>query len=252
VSILPIISRRVASDVERNWLMAAMPSTARQELLAASDVIGLRVGDLIARENTPIDAAWFPDTGCLSVTAGVDQRQVEVGTIGWEGMFGVPLLLGIDVTAFRCIVQVPGTALRVRRERLADIALRYAEVGDLLRRYGNAWMNQVGRIAACNAVHTTEERLARWLLITHDRVPTEVLPLTHEFLSVMLGVRRASVTIAAHALQEAGLIQYHRGHVRVLDRAGLEGAACECYQFLQSEYTTVRAPRLIDHRAGPL
>ena len=230
--------------------MAALPPSARDELVAASDVIGLRVGDLIAQEHTPLDAAWFPDSGCLSITACVDHRQVEVGTVGWEGMFGVPLLLGADVTAFRCIVQVPGTALRIRRERLAEIALRHTEVGDLLRRYGNAWMNQVGRIAACNAVHTTDERLARWLLITHDRVPTEVLPLTHEFLSIMLGVRRASVTIAARALQEAGLIQYHRGHVRVLDRAGLEGASCECYQVLQSEYTTVRAPRLIDHRTG--
>jgi hypothetical protein len=165
-----------------------------------------------------------------------DALAVEVGTIGWEGMAGLPLLNGITSAATKCIIQVDGTIKRIATEAFLTELNESDELSKLLHVYAQVWTNQMGRSGSCNAVHAVELRCARWLLQTHDRVESDVLPLTHEFLAIMLGVRRPSVSLAAASLRKAGLIDYTRGKITILDRAGLEAASCECYAAIHESY----------------
>jgi CRP-like cAMP-binding protein len=184
-----------------------------------------------------IEHVYFPVNGVLSIVADMaDGGLVEVATVGSEGMLGVPVLLKSTHADARSFAQVPGRALRLEPERLLDLVERSEEFGTRLYRYVQALLTQIARSAACNTVHAVDERAARWLLLTHDRVGRDEFPLTQEFLAQMLGVRRASVNTAASMLQRAGFITYTRGSIRVLDRSGLEGAACECYGIIRREY----------------
>jgi CRP-like cAMP-binding protein len=165
-----------------------------------------------------------------------DGRAVEFGTVGNEGMIGLPLFLGADRSPHRAFTQVPGDALRMRAEDFREEMGRQGQLAGLLRRYNQALMNQMAYSVACNRLHSVEERMCRWLLMTHDRVGADRFPMTQEFLAQMLGVRRPSVTVVAGVLQKAGLIAYARGWVVILDRAGLEAASCECYRVVRDDF----------------
>jgi CRP-like cAMP-binding protein len=231
-----------------NWLLAALGEEARATLLSQAMRVRMRRGDLIAGPGQPIEHAWFPEVGTISLAAKMaDGHTVEIGTTGWEGMFPVAFIHGVASTPGESVVQVDGEAWCVPRASFEAMLASHPDAERMMRRYANSWLNQVGLHGACNAVHTVDERLARWILSTHDRMPTDVLPLTHEFLSIMLGVRRASVTVSASLLREAGLIDYVRGKIRVLDRARLEEAACPCYHAMRNEYDSIHIPRLVTH-----
>jgi CRP-like cAMP-binding protein len=166
-----------------------------------------------------------------------DGSAVEVGTVGREGLVGLVIVLGGAASPTVTLCQIPGTARRITAERLAEAVEARPALRRLLLRYAQGYLTQVAQGAACNRLHGIEARCARWLLMTHDRVGgADTFPLKQEFLAVMLGVRRAGVTVAAGALQDAGLIRYRRGSIRVLDRAGLEAASCECYGLVREQY----------------
>ena len=170
------------------------------------------------------------------VTYLEDGPSVEIATVGREGMVGISLFLETATVAWRAFGQVPGKALRIRAETFREEVDRNGALVRLLKRYTQALLSQVAQSSACNCVHTIEQRCARWLLQTHDRVGSDHYPLTQEFLAQMLGMRRSSVSQAAGGLQKAGLIRYVRGRITVLDRAGLEAASCECYAIIRREF----------------
>jgi CRP-like cAMP-binding protein len=161
---------------------------------------------------------------------------VEVGLVGHEGMVGVPLALGVEVSPVRAVVQGTGMALRMKKERFLNEYRKSPALQRRVLRYSHALMSQVTQISACNRLHNVEARLARWLLMTRDRLRSSQFELTHEFLGHMLGVRRVGITQAASALQRRKLITYTRGHIRILDSRGLEAASCRCYQVVKSLY----------------
>jgi len=188
-------------------------------------------GKVLSMAGEPHQHVYFPETAVASVISRMDDGSaVEVGTIGNEGMTGIAVLLGATASVYETIVQIPGAASRVPAAELQKGVDARPALRHLLNRYADAYLTQVAQTAACNRLHDIESRCARWLLMTHDRVDrAERFPLKQEFLAIMLGVRRAGVSIAASALQDSGLIQYSRGTIRVVDREGLESAACECY-----------------------
>jgi CRP-like cAMP-binding protein len=161
---------------------------------------------------------------------------VEVGTAGREGMAGLPVFLGVRRSSIRATVQIPGVAARMDAELFAQLATADGPLHRAMLRYTDAFLTQVAQTAACNGAHLVEQRCARWLLMTHDRVEGDEFPLTHEFLAFMLGVRRAGVTLAMRALQDAGLVSYTRGRVTITDRAGIERASCECYRTVRLHF----------------
>ena len=191
----------------------------------------------------PVAAVHFPETGWASMLATLeDGDAAEVGVIGYEGMIGLPVLLGADRDDIEAMVQCPGTALRIEAAAFREELERAPAFRDLLLRYALVHHGQTARIAACNGRHPTGQRLARWLLMAHDRAEGDNFPMTHEFLGMMLGVRRAGVTVAAGVLQRAGFIRYDRGRIEVTDRAGLEAATCECYGVVRRAYERLLGP----------
>jgi len=179
-----------------------------------------------------IKYAYFVLTGIISLVSEMREGTVEVGTVGCEGMTGIPLVLSADTMPSRAFVQVPGEALRMTAEDLLRGMEEVPVFRRLVYRHVLALFDQTAQHAACNRLHALEERCARWLLMTHDRVEGDVLLLKQQFLAEMLGVHRPAVTLAAGALQKAGIIRYSRGKVTVLDRAALEAASCECYSIV--------------------
>jgi CRP-like cAMP-binding protein len=204
--------------------------------------VSLDIKTVLFEPGQEIDAVYFPLDGVISlVTPLEDGAIVEVATVGNEGIVGVPLVRGGSL-AVRAISQVAGPALRIDAEPfLAELARRGA-LYDVVQSYIQALFGQIAQAAACNRLHSNEERLSRWLLMSHDRVGVDEFAITHEFLGQMLGSRRATVTLSAGILQAAGLIRYQRGHVTIIDRAGLEGVSCECYAVIKQELDRVIAP----------
>ncbi len=198
---------------------------------------------VLQEPNKPISYVYFPFSGVVSVVIPPEGRGhgVEVGLVGREGVVGVPVVLGADSTPARWLVQVPGEALRVPAEEFRAHAGR-RPLRDLLLLYANAYLAQVSQAVACNGLHSVQERLCHWLLMVHSRAESDEFPLTHEFLAAMLGVRRAGVTVAARGLQNAGLIRYDRGRLEVLDRPGLQSAACRCHRVVQAELARLPGP----------
>jgi CRP-like cAMP-binding protein len=227
-----------AGSVIRNQVLAALQPEEIGRLLPSLTRVTLVSGQVLHERDTRIGDVFFMEKGLASLTADTrDSGQVEVGLTGWEGMVGVAVLLNPDaIAAHRAFVQIPGLAWRIGVERLREAVERSPALRDRCLRYVQLLMIQTAQTAACNVRHELPERLARWLLMSHDRMDGDELPLTQEFLSLMLGVRRAGVSVAAGTLQSAGLISQARGRIIVLDRAGLEQAACECYRLVrQSE-----------------
>lgn len=165
-----------------------------------------------------------------------DGESVEVGIVGFEGMTGISLVLGVDKAPHEAMVQIPDGAMRMPAQALLAEFKRGGALHDRLLRYALGQLLQTSQIAACNRLHTVSERLARWLLMSHDRCVCDDLPLTHEFLSLMLGVRRAGVTEAASVLHKEGYIMHKRGHIKIINKAGLENYSCDCYQIVKKEF----------------
>jgi CRP-like cAMP-binding protein len=220
-----------------NRLLAQLSPESFARIDELGEKVSLRYKEVLFQPDERIEYVWFPYSGCLSMVALMDEdTAVEVGTIGFEGMAGIAVVLGVDTIPNQCVVQIAGSGIRVPRSEFEKELRGNGELATLLFRYAQVWNDQVGRFAACNAVHNVDERCARWLLMTHDRVGHDAIPLTQEFLAIMLGVRRSSVTLAASALQRAGLITYRRGKITILDRHGLEDASCSCYATIQASY----------------
>ncbi len=193
--------------------------------------VQLRQGEVLVRKDEPITHAYFPRDCVISRVVPIDEeRCLAVGLIGSEGFIGLPLLFGINTGNANVMVQIPGDAIRMRtKDFLERIVERRGEPYRMLLRYANLFISQSAQFVACISLHSFEQRLATWILMTLDSVDERELPLTHEFMSSILGVRRPTVSLTAHALRERGLIEYSRGKLRVIDRAGLERTACECY-----------------------
>jgi CRP-like cAMP-binding protein len=226
------------TDKAQNRLLAALSARSFSALAPDMERVQLDAPYLIAHEGEPFTHAYFPENAIISLVNRMsDGAGVEVGTIGNEGMAGLAAYLDANAAESETFCQVPGQAIRVPVDVLTKVASKRAEIRTLLNRYAHAYLTQVAQSAACNRLHGIERRCARWLLMTHDRVGrVDAFQLKQQFLAEMLGVRRAGVTVAAGALQEAGLIRYRRGVIRVLDRAGLEAASCECYTIVRRNF----------------
>ena len=214
---------------QRNWLLAALPRLELERILPLLTRVDMSSGMSISEANTRITQVYFVLTGIISMVSEMREGTVEVSTVGCEGMTGLPIVLGAETMMSRAFVQVPGEALRMSASDLLSAMDGSPKLRRLIYRYVLALYDTTAQHAACNRLHALEERCARWLLMTHDRVDGDVLFLKQQFLAEMLGVHRPAVTLAAGALQRAGIIRYSRGKVTVLDRAALENASCECY-----------------------
>jgi CRP-like cAMP-binding protein len=220
-----------------NKILAAVPRQEFEQFAAKLRPVPLKLGEILYLPEQKIDYVYFVTTGVVSLLAALENgATVEAGVIGPEGMAGISVILGADSTPNQALIQAEGQALRMSS---ADVRTEFRNGGklrDLLLRYTHTLFTQVAQTAACNRLHSIEQRLARWLLLTQDRVGSDEFVLTQDFLSRMLGVRRAGVSVAANTLKQAGLIDYRRGTIIVRDRKGLEKYSCECYGIVRGEY----------------
>lgn len=220
-----------------NRLIEGLPPDERHRTLAQCELVELVPGNILCEPDEPFPHAYFPLGGTISlVTIMGRYRPLEMGLIGNEGMLGATLALGVEVAPMRALVQGAGAAWRMNTARFQQELCTSPGLRCTIRRYLYVLLTQFAQSAACTHFHEIEPRLARWLLMTHDRAHADHFYLTHEVLAAMLGVRRSSITIAAGALQQRGLIRYVRGDISILDRPGLEAAACGCYDALIADY----------------
>lgn len=233
----PRPARGVARQ-QANQLLRALSATDYALLVPHLRHVNLAVGETISEPHARPRHAYFPETAVLSLIIVMDDgAAVEAATVGNEGVVGLSAFLGDGAMSSRCLAQIAGDAQRVPVLALAAAVAESAALDALLRRYSQAFINQLAQSVACNRLHTIDQRCARWLLMTHDRIGGgDAFDLTQEFLSYMLGVRREGVSAASRGLQELGIIRYRRGHISVLDRPALERASCECYAETRSDY----------------
>ncbi len=228
---------RKSSQLRTNVILRGLDDAAFAHVLAHGTIVHLPLREVVYEPERPIDDVYFPIDCVLSIVTRMrDGHQIEIGTIGREGMSAFPLLLGASSTANDCYCQVPGSAVRISSELFHEMHATIPDFRQLLDRYLQAYVNMLGQMAACNRLHNIQTRCARWLLMTRDRVSADEIPLTHEYLAMMLGTGRSGVTIAVGALQDAALIRSARGTFRILDRAGLEAASCECYEVAKEQF----------------
>jgi CRP-like cAMP-binding protein len=221
-----------------NHLIARLPRKDQRRLQDVGEPVQLALSEVLSEPARITTHAYFPTQGFISLVSQVDAHSgLEVGMVGREGMVGAHLVLGVTTSPLRVLVQGPGTAWRVTAQALSQELAQSAAMKKLFDRYVYVLMAQTISSAGCLRFHQIGPRLARWLLMSHDRAQEDSFHVTHEFLAYMLGVRRVGVTVAAGALQALGLISYHRGELRVLDRPGLEAAACSCYSADRQVYT---------------
>ncbi len=217
-----------------NSLLSALPREEYERLSPHMELVSLKPGRVLYHAGDAVGHAYFPKGGMLSLLSTTEGgRTIEVAMIGSEGMAGVPIILRCEAAPYQVMVQLAGNALRIRAGVLRAEFDRGGRLQHLLLRYTHALLTQVAQSAACNRFHTVEERLCRWLLVSRDRVQTDTVRLTQEFLADMLGTPRSSVTAVAGALQSAGMIAYHRGRITILDRPAMEAASCECYRLVR-------------------
>jgi CRP-like cAMP-binding protein len=229
-----------------NHLLSLLEPEDFAHLASDLEPVNLPGKQVIAERNRPITHIYFPGSCVLSVLAQMlDGQTVEVGTIGNEGFYGLDVLAGSDAAIETTVCQVPGMALRLPVERFRQRITGDTPLRRLTQRFLQAYMSLVSQSVACNRLHTIEARFARWLLMTHDRVPGDEFDLTQEFLAAMLGTHRPSVSLVAGAFQQAGMIRYNRGHIAILKRQALEEISCECYSVVQKQFNQIfgRLPR---------
>jgi CRP-like cAMP-binding protein len=227
----------------RNRLLELLPASDFDRLRPHLHDVSLDYRFELYGAGKPIPFVYFPVTGVASiVNTMMDGSAAEVGTVGNEGMVGLPVILGDTVAPNDVYVQVPGTGLRMPANVFRETLEGSSTMRTVMLHYVHALFNQIAQSAACNNFHTIEQRCCRWLLMTHDRVHSDQFTLTQEFLGMMLGVRRTSITLTANQLKRRGLIKYSRGHVTVLDRPGLERGSCECYAVSKREFDRLLGP----------
>jgi CRP-like cAMP-binding protein len=228
---------RIEQFAIRNRLLASLPPADFGRLAASLTPVTLSLKQFLLEADEPIEAAYFIETGMVSYLAYLEGGEaLEVGVIGSEGMVGLPLILGVDHASVGAMIQLEGMALRIGAVALRQAFNESEALRNRLLRYMQALHIQVSQTAVCNNRHTLEERLARWLLMAHDRADGDRFAMTHEFMALMLGVRRSGVTITAGVLKQAGVIDYTNGQMTVVDRQGLEDVSCECYGTLQRQF----------------
>ena len=221
---------RVSMAAAQNQLIERLPSKDRASLLAVCEPCELTLGNVLCEPAKPTRHVWFPIDGFISMVAPIDGKPaLEVGMVGREGMLGAHLALGVATVPLHAVVQGSGSAWRLSASAFRAELARSPALQRVINRYLYVLMAQLTGSAACLRFHEIGPRLARWLLMSQDRAHATRFHVTHEFLAYMLGVRRVGVTAAASTLQRSGLIEYHRGEMEVLDRKGLEAAACDCY-----------------------
>jgi CRP-like cAMP-binding protein len=220
-----------------NRLLAGLPRAEYEKLRARMEVIRPRQQEVIYEQGRRLDYVYFPERGTISLLAVMaDGQPIEVGTVGNEGMVGLSVALGTATSTHRATCQIAGRTLRMPAAEFRAAVPPEHPLHEIVRRYADALMTQIARSVACNRVHTAGQRLARWLLATHDRVAEDEFALTQEVIAQMLGVRRQTVSEVASEFQAAGLIGYRLGRVTIEDRAGLERAACECYHAVRAHF----------------
>ncbi|OFW34536.1 MAG: hypothetical protein A3G76_13505 [Acidobacteria bacterium RIFCSPLOWO2_12_FULL_65_11] len=233
---MPLESRFARTKLPGNQLLAQLPADVGDRLRPHLRSVRLKRGESIFRAHEPLHTAYFPVTGVISLlTHLTDGKTLELGLVGKDGMAGVALLPGVNTMPFDGTVQVAGTALRLTAEALKQMVREPGPIHELLGRYAYSVFALGVQTAACNNFHSLKKRTARWLLMLHDLAENAEFPLTQNTLALMLGVRRPSVTIAARALQRAGLVDYRHGRMRIRNRRGLEAASCECYRVIRQE-----------------
>jgi CRP-like cAMP-binding protein len=225
-----------------NHLLAALPRKDYRQLLPVLEPVKLGFGETLYESQSEIRQVYFPNDCFVSMLTTVDTgRAAEVGLIGSEGMIGVPMALGVAVTPFRAVVQGEGSAMRMTT---VDFRRNFSTSAALKREvflFTHLLMIQIAQTAACNRFHLMTQRMARWMLMTHDRVHSNEFRITQEFLALMLGVRRVGVSVAMSALRERKLITYRRGTITILDQPGLAAAACGCYKTVKDTYSRAQA-----------
>ena len=222
----------------QNHLLAALPAADFEPLAAHLELVPMALGQMLYEPGTQLRHAFFPTTSIVSLHYVTESgASAETAGVGNEGVVGIQLFMGGETTSSSAVVQTAGHAYRLERRLLKQAFDVAGSLQRLLLRYTQALMTQMAQTAACNRLHSVEQQLCRWLLLTLDRIPSGELVMTQELVASMLGVRRESVTEAAGSLQNAGYIRYRRGHISVLDRRGLETRACECYGVVRKELT---------------
>jgi CRP-like cAMP-binding protein len=230
-------------DVQSNRLLGALEITSRKRIDPHLEPIKLKLGAIVCEAGGLLKHAYFPQGSVLSLLTVLENGSaIETANIGSEGAFGLFAAMYSRASFNRCLVQLEGGMVRCPIELLQSEFKRSEHVRDLFVSYSETLLSQVQQTVACNSMHTTEERMCRWLLMMHDRAGGESLPYTHEFLSHILGANRKSVTLAAQSMQTAGLISYHRGTMQVLDRVNLEQASCECYAVVKERFDAFLTP----------
>jgi CRP-like cAMP-binding protein len=226
-----------------NRLLGALETASRRRIDPHLEPMELKLGVVVCEAGGLLKHAYFPQGAVLSLLTVLENGSaIETANIGREGAFGLFAAMYSRVSFNRCLVQLEGSVVRCPIELLQSEFKRSEHVRDLFVSYSETLLSQVQQTVACNAMHTTEERICRWLLMMHDRAEGEAPPYTHEFLSHMLGANRKSVTLAAQSLKTAGLISYYRGTIKVLDRPGLEKASCECYGIVRERFDAFLTP----------
>jgi len=235
--VLSVPDSAISPPARHNRLLASLSREDYQLLRAHLLPTSLPYKCPLYEANEPITFVYFIETGVGSLVNTMTNGDVaEVGTIGNEGIVGLPVVFGDDRSPTSLYMQVAGSGLKMKAKLFQDAMQRSATIRAAMLHYAHAFFDQVAQSAACNTFHSLEQRCCRWLLMTHDRMQSNDFPLTQEFLAMMLGVRRAGVTVAANALRKVGLIKYDRGHVTILDHAGLQKRSCECYRVTQREF----------------
>src|ERR1700752_3035355 len=233
------------SDPRSNQLLAALPSAEGQRWVPKLEPVSPPLGKVPYESGSRLTHVYFPTTAIVSLLYVMeDGASAEIAVVGHEGIVGIALFMGGQSTTNRAVVQSAGQGFRLRANLMMQEFNRAGPVLHLLLRYTQALITQMAQTAVCNRHHSLDQQLCRWLLLSLDRLPSDELVMTQELIANMLGVRREGVTEAAGQLQEAGLIQYRRGHITVVDRKGLEQRACECYAVVKREYDRLLPKRL--------
>lgn len=230
------IARQMLDTPANNLLYSMLSFAAYQELKSHLECVSLPLGTIIHHEHEPIEYVYFPNQAMISLIATMENgATTEISLIGKEGMVGLPVILGGKSINYEAIVQVTGTAMRIKASIIKEHFERHPQLRKVILLYIQIRLSYISQLAACNRQHKIENRLARWLLLVQDCLKTEHLPLTQEFIANMLGTNRAGVTVAAQKLQSQDMISYSRGSITVKDRQKLESVCCECYHVINQE-----------------
>ena len=241
---MPEYERDLATQ---NRLLAALPADVRERLQADLELVPLVLGKVVYETNDALSHVYFPTTAIVSLLYTMENgTSAEMGVVGRDGVVGIAVFMGGDTTPNRAVVQGAGAAFRLALKPFREEFRRVGELHRLLLLYTQSLLTQMSQTAVCNRLHSVEQQLCRWLLLSHDRLESDELIMTQELIANMLGVRREGVSVAAHHLQHAGLIRYKRGHITIVDRPGLESRVCECYQVVKTE-----CDRLLPYQLNP-